>query len=320
MANTSSMASITRFPGRISRRVSLGWPSSDRAPPTALPVLSGGSSSSASHSSSCSGRAHAALFDGAGGRHTSCVSWHDRRVERLFNELDAKRRGSVTLEQVHESLARLHVYVDEHVFEQLAHAHVIDPEHVKKPEFVAFHEAVAQQRTSSMRRHSSEGPVVRPDGPRLPRIVPPVVVRRAAGSLQRANSLSSMTSSQATSSSPSPPLLEGTSTNARLLAVFERHSKDGKYITRSLMPELFTELGLDLDLSITAGPGSVAPCRLKEFAGHQFDRADRDGDGRVTFDEFVDYHARYTALLEEIRSSELSGAFRRCQRVRAFGG
>lgn len=290
-----------------------------------LPPVTGGSSGS--HA----GYGHVGGRGGDAGRRPSSVSWHDERVLRIFQELDVHRRGEVTIGQLQESLSRLHIYLSEELFADHAKAHLRpDSDRVSEDEFLAFHQAVAGERTAA-RRHSSESAISRPAGgelarsaswranrsPRLPRIVPPLV-RHAP--LQRSNSLSSLSgashgSNHSLSERPFPSMGSG-----RLREIFDRHSQDGDSLTRSELMQLFKELGMDLNVSVPHHAGVGQRCRFADFVKHQFQRADQDGNGRVSFEEFVEYHRKYTAVIDDVKASDLPSTFRRAQRPRAFGG
>jgi len=92
-----------------------------------------------------------------------------------------------------------------------------------------------------------------------------------------------------------------------LHTVFHWYDRDcNGYISRSEMPAVLEDLGFKIGDSTDLG------CHHKQaFIDRAFELADKNGDGKISFNEFAEYHGRISSMLEALKRSDLSQKFKR---------
>lgn len=102
-----------------------------------------------------------------------------------------------------------------------------------------------------------------------------------------------------------------------LCKAFARYDRNGDgFLGPGDLPALFADLGLGLGDACESDP---AAARRQAFIAKAFAEADANGDGRISFEEFAEYHSRLASMLEALRSSSLPENFKRCATTASAG-
>lgn len=106
--------------------------------------------------------------------------------------------------------------------------------------------------------------------------------------------------------------------DTELQRAFARYDRDGDgFLSPGDLPALFADLGFGLGDGCESDPAAT---RRQAFVAKAFASADANGDGRVSFEEFAEYHGRFASMLEALRSSSLPDNFKRCATFPASAG
>ncbi|CAL1127101.1 unnamed protein product [Cladocopium goreaui] len=111
--------------------------------------------------------------------------------------------------------------------------------------------------------------------------------------------------------SPSKGLLnEALDNEDQLRAAFYRYTHGQLYLSRSQMPAVLKDLGITIP--------SADACQLDKdffqtFCDHEFNSADENKDGKVSFQECIAYQNRYLSMMQARRAlSRLAMSSRNC--------
>ncbi|CAJ1329696.1 unnamed protein product [Effrenium voratum] len=90
-------------------------------------------------------------------------------------------------------------------------------------------------------------------------------------------------------------LREAADNEDQLRAAFYRYTKGNLYLSRSQMPAVLKDLGITV-------PEASAPQLdlefFQTFCDHEFDNADENKDGKVSFQECIAYQNRYLSMMQ----------------------
>mmetsp|Transcript_37981 Transcript_37981/g.84905 ORF Transcript_37981/g.84905 Transcript_37981/m.84905 type:complete len:328 (-) Transcript_37981:178-1161(-) len=213
--------------------------------------------------------------------------WHKLRVESVFAELDPKNLGEVSVATLQASFAEMNIALDSETFAK--YKHQILPkgcESVTLEQFRKFHEVVWENQPPSVRRFAG-CPEAGADG---------------TGSLHVG--LSPHAKSQASLRElpkmrlpgPSKGLYKEAMENEDALrAAFYRYTNGNLYLSRSQMPTVLKDLGMTLPAQ---GSTQLDKDFFQTFCDHEFDNADENKDGKVSFQECVAYQNRYLSMMQ----------------------
>jgi len=214
----------------------------------------------------------------------SSKAWHRKKVEELFASFDYNKLGEVSLHDLQKSFAEMNMAIDAETFanykQGLLASHC---DSVDLKSFLAFHQAVWENQPPAVRRFagcpeatSGEGSLYVGRSPKVSKStgrLPGLKLRSSGRGL----------------------LNEALDNEDQLRAAFYRYTNGQLYLSRSQMPAVLKDLGITI-------PSDDA-CQMDKdffqtFCDHEFNSADENKDGKVSFQECIAYQNRYLSMMQ----------------------
>lgn len=212
---------------------------------------------------------------------SSSKAWHRKKVEQIFHDYDYNKLGEVSLHDLQKSFAEMNMAIDAETFGQYKQGLLASNcDSVDLKSFVAFHQAVWENQPPAVRRFAGCPEVTSGDGS--------LCIGRSPKSTTRLPGLKL--------GSPSKGLLnEALDNEDQLRAAFYRYTHGQLYLSRSQMPAVLKDLGITIP--------SADACQLDKdffqtFCDHEFNSADENKDGKVSFQECIAYQNRYLSMMQ----------------------
>lgn len=192
------------------------------------------------------------------------ASWssYEQRATSVFKKLDLNGTGLVSLDKLQESFEMMDVPIDEDTFSMYLTDYLKRDAGLDFQQFIELHKAVWKNQPSTVRSRWNT------EAPRPGR---PVPVEKS-----------------------SPGLRHVQDAEGQLRRVYRKYAPLDGYLPVDDLPSVLADLGL----SSRAVALNAAPSEARRL----FRAADLEGDGALSFHEFVEFQNRYVASLENLRS------------------
>ncbi|CAE7887010.1 rvb2 [Symbiodinium microadriaticum] len=214
--------------------------------------------------------------------------WHKSRVHALFKELDPQDLGEVSVDDLQASFAKMNMALDDETFAKYK-SQILPKggDSVALEAFLKFHQAVWDNQPPSVRRFAG-CPEAGGDSTGSLHVGLSPLSKSKQGSMRKLPSLKLPGPSQGL-------YKEALENEDALRAAFYRYTNGQLYLSRSQMPSVLKDLGITLP---SAQSTQLDKDFFSTFCDHEFDSADENKDGKVSFQECVAYQNRYLSMMQ----------------------